>query len=287
MNRRAKFILIAIFTMAASTGIAREGQTATSAKPTAESHYDKGMKAYTLGHFPEAIEEFEKAYEMRSEPIFLYNIAQSHRQNNAPQRAIFFYRRYLEADPTVKNRAEIEKRIKDMETQLNAQKEKEHAGAAMTNAPAPATQPQPQQTTAAPPVLQQPDPAAQPAPAQTATVQTMQPTPTEDTHQGRGLRIAGIATAGVGVAAVVTGIAFGLHASSLQSEAYKGIYNDSKLQDSKSFRTLEWVSFGIGGAAVITGGALYYLGLSAKDAPIAIAPIIAPGAGGATVFGTF
>jgi tetratricopeptide (TPR) repeat protein len=62
------------------------------------------MKAYTLGHFPEAIEEFEKAYEMRSEPIFLYNIAQSHRQSNSPQRAIFFYRRYLEADPNVKNR---------------------------------------------------------------------------------------------------------------------------------------------------------------------------------------
>jgi hypothetical protein len=118
-------------------------------------------------------------------------------------------------------------------------------------------------------------------------VQTTQAPPAEDTHQGRGLRIAGIATASLGVAGVAAGIAFGLHSNSLHDEAIKGTYIDSKYQDSKSFRTLEWVSFGIGGAAVVTGVVLYYLGLSAKSAPIAIAPIFAPGAGGAAVFGSF
>ena len=281
MNRRAKFILTVMFALAATTGVARESRAQSRTKQTAESHYEKGMKAYTLGHFPEAIEEFEKAYEMRSEPIFLYNIAQSHRQNDAPQRAIFFYRRYLEADPNAKNKAEIEKRIKDMETQMNAQKEKEIASAAVT--PAPAAPP----TTAAPTTAPQPDPtAAQPSSGST-TVQTTQAPPAEDTHQGRGLRIAGIATASLGVAGVAAGIAFGLHSNSLHDEAIKGTYIDSKYQDSKSFRTLEWVSFGIGGAAVVTGVVLYYLGLSAKSAPIAIAPIFAPGAGGAAVFGSF
>lgn len=279
MNRRAKFIILAVVTLAASTGIAREGQAQSRGKKTAESHYDKGMKAYTLGHFPEAIEEFEKAYEMRSEPIFLYNIAQSHRQSNSPQRAIFFYRRYLEADPNVKNRAEIEKRIKDMETQLNAQKE--NSGATMTTAPGPA-----QPTTPVPTPTQQPVPVtAPPSPDPVMNVQVAQPA--ESAHAGRGLRIVGLVTAGVGVAAVGAGIAFGLHASSLRDEAYKGTYNDSKLQDSKSFRTLQWVSIGIGGAAVVTGGVLYYLGLSAKDAPVALAPIVAPGMGGAAIFGSF
>jgi len=279
MNRRAKLIITAVFTLAASAGIARESHAQSRAKQTAESHYDKGMKAYTLGHFPEAIEEFEKAYEMRSEPIFLYNIAQSHRQSNSPQRAIFFYRRYLEADPNVKNRAEIEKRIKDMETQLNAQKE--HPGATMTTAPGTVAAPTP-----VPSPGPQPGPASvQPSPTPEATVAVAQPT--ESAHQGRGLRIAGIVSASVGVAAVVTGIAFGLHANSLQDEAYKGTYNDSKLQDSKSFRTLQWVSIGIGGAAVVTGGVLYYLGVSAKNAPVAFAPLVAPGMGGAAVFGRF
>jgi tetratricopeptide (TPR) repeat protein len=281
MNRRAKFIITAIIILAASTGIAREGHAQSRGKKTAESHYDRGMKAYTLGHFAEAIEEFEKAYELRSEPIFLYNIAQSHRQSNSPQRAIFFYRRYLEADPNVKNRAEIEKRIKDMETQLNAQKENSGAtSATMTTAPGPA------QPTTPVPTPPQPVPVtAEPAPAPVTNVQVAQPT--ESAAQGRGLRIAGLVTAGVGVAAVATGIGFGLHANSLRDEAYTGTYNDSKLQDSKSFRTLQWVSIGIGGAAVITGGVLYYLGLAAKDAPVAFAPIVAPGMGGAAVVGSF
>jgi len=276
MNRRVKFIITAIFVLGASTGIARQGHAQSRAKQTAEAHYEKGMKAYTLGHFPEAIEEFERAYEMRSEPIFLYNIAQSHRQNNAPQRAIFFYRRYLEADPNVKNRAEIEKRIKDMETQLNAQKEKEHAAAAMTPAPVPAIPPTP--------------PVAEPSPPSATEVQTPQPASSEDTHPGRGLRIGGLVAGGVGVAAVAAGIAFGLHATSLHDQAYPApprAYDYSKDQDSKSFRTLEWVSFAVGGAAVITGGVLYYLGVSASNAPLALAPLVAPGAGGAAVFGRF
>jgi tetratricopeptide (TPR) repeat protein len=278
MNRRAKLILTAIFAIAASTGIARESHAQSHGKQTAESHYDKGMKAYTLGHFSEAIEEFERAFELRSEPIFLYNIAQSHRQSNSPQRAIFFYRRYLEADPNVKNRAEIEKRIKDLEAQLNAQKE--HLGATMTTEPGPAT---------AQPPLPVPAPAplpvaVQPTPAPEVAVQTQ---PTQAENRGRGLRIAGIVTASVGVAAVVTGIVFGLHASSLHDEAYAGTYNDSKLQDSKSFRTLQWVSIGIGGAAVVSGSVLYYLGVSAKNTAVAFAPLLAPGLGGAAVVGRF
>ena len=280
MNRRVKFIFTAIFILATTTGVARQGHAQSRAKQTAEAHYEKGMKAYTLGHFPEAIDEFEKAYEMRSEPIFLYNIAQSHRQNNAPQRAIFFYRRYLEADPNVKNRAEIEKRIKDMETQLNAQKEKEHAAATMTPAPVPVM---PSAAPVAPA-------AAEPSPPSTTDVQTAQPAPSEDTHPGRGLRIGGLVAGGVGVAAVAAGIAFGLHATSLHDQAYPApprAYDYAKDQDSKSFRTLEWVSFAVGSAAVITGGVLYYLGVSASNAPVALAPLVAPGAGGAAVFGRF
>ena len=101
----------------------QRGQAERRERNTAESHYQRGMKAYTLGKFPEAIEEFEKAYELRSEPIFLYNIAQSHRQNNSPQRAIFFYRRYLEAEPQAKNRADIEQRIQDLQANLNGKPE--------------------------------------------------------------------------------------------------------------------------------------------------------------------
>ena len=95
MNRRAKQILMAAFAVAATVNFVRVSQAGEPRRKTVEEHYQQGMKAYTLGRFEEAIEEFEKAYELRQEPVFLFNIAQSHRQNNNPQRAIFFYRRYL------------------------------------------------------------------------------------------------------------------------------------------------------------------------------------------------
>jgi tetratricopeptide (TPR) repeat protein len=268
--------VIVFFALSVAAGFARPSQAEPRAKPSAEAHYKKGMKAYTLGHFTEAIEEFEKAYEVRSEPIFLYNIAQSHRQSDNPQRAIFFYRRYLEAEPDAKNRSEIEQRIKDMQAQLDAKAE-----IALTTAPPiPAPQPVAPPIPAATPVVVEPVPVireqAQPERAQTA---------------GRGLRIAGIGIGATGVAGVVTGIALGLHASSLYKEANTAgnPYDYAKDQSSRTFRTLEWVSFSVGGAAIATGAVLYYFGASAKSAStsVAVAPFLAPGAGGAAISGRF
>src|SRR5664279_1631207 len=134
MNGRAKLIVVSFLALVVvSAALTSAARAESKGKQTAEAHYEKGMKAYTLGHFPEAIEEFEKAYDLRAEPIFLYNIAQSHRQDNNLQRAIFFYRRYLEAQPDAKNRLEIEKRIREMETQLSD--EKERVGTPMATGP--------------------------------------------------------------------------------------------------------------------------------------------------------
>jgi tetratricopeptide (TPR) repeat protein len=276
MNRRAKTFLPAFFAFAMGIVASRAGHAESRAKQSAEAHYNKGMTAYTLGRFPEAIEEFEKAYELRSEPIFLYNIAQSHRQNNNPQRAIFFYRRYIEAEPNAKNRPEIEKRIKDLESQLNAQKEQASAAPPSATAPAAAT------TTTPPP----------PAPIPVAPVEVVQSQPAAAQPQaGRGLRIAGLVTAGVGVVGIGTGILFGVHATSLHDDSMPpgGTFDSSKYDSSKTYRTLEWVSIGVGAAAIGTGAVLYVLGHRAKSAEpqLTLAPLLAPGTGGAAVLGTF
>ena len=274
MNGRAKLIVVALLALVvASAALTSAARAESRGKQTAEAHYEKGMKAYTLGHFPEAIEEFEKAYDLRAEPIFLYNIAQSHRQDNNLQRAIFFYRRYLEAEPDAKNRPEIEKRIKDMETQLGEQKE--HGGTATGSVPAAAPVSAPVAPPPASPAVLVPAP------------QPEQPAPLAK-NPGRGLRIAGITTAAVGVAGVGLGVAFGLHANTLHDEAYSPRWNAAKLDSSKTYRTLEWVSFGVGGAAIVAGGLLYYFGWSAgTEAPVALAPMLAPGTGGAVLCGRF
>ena len=46
----------------------------------AKRSFDKAETAYKLGKYKEAIESYEAAYRAMSEPAFLYNIAQAHRQ---------------------------------------------------------------------------------------------------------------------------------------------------------------------------------------------------------------
>jgi tetratricopeptide (TPR) repeat protein len=277
MNLHSRLLATILCALLASSAVARTGHAESRNKQGAESHYNKGMRAYTLGHFQEAIEEFEKAYELKSEPIFLYNIAQSHRQNNNPQRAIFFYRRYLEAAPNAKNRANVEKRILDLQSELDAQKEREAAAATPIAPP--------------PPVVVAPPPAPSPpsvAPPPPVVVED-KPAPVENSHPGRGLRIAGVVVGGVGVAAAAAGIILAIHGNSLQDDALHGTYDDAKLRSSDNYKIAGWVAIGVGAAAVGTGTLLYILGARSGNArtTVAIAPMIAPGAGGAAVLGRF
>jgi hypothetical protein len=92
-----------------------QARPAEAGVPEATAHYDKGIVQYNLGHFSEAISEFEKAYELDASPILLFNLAQAYRQEGNTERAIFFYRRYLTLAPTAKNRGDVEKRLKELE----------------------------------------------------------------------------------------------------------------------------------------------------------------------------
>ncbi len=108
---------------------------AQSAADSAQQHFDRGAKLYNLGHFQEAIPEFEKAYELDTSPIFLFNIAQSHRQLGNKERALFFYRRYLEQAPNAPNRDDVERRMKDLQAAL--QQEPEQRSKPPTDMPPP------------------------------------------------------------------------------------------------------------------------------------------------------
>ncbi len=67
--------------------------------------------------------DFEKAYDLDPSPIFLFNIAQSHRQLGNKERALFFYRRYLEQAPNAANRDDVERRMKDLQASLQQEAE--------------------------------------------------------------------------------------------------------------------------------------------------------------------
>jgi tetratricopeptide (TPR) repeat protein len=87
----------------------------------ARRHHDRGSRLYNLGQFEEAISEYRRGYEQRADPVFLYNIAQAYRQLGAPEKSLFFYRRYLSTAPEAANRGQVEQLVTELERLVAAE----------------------------------------------------------------------------------------------------------------------------------------------------------------------
>jgi tetratricopeptide (TPR) repeat protein len=60
----------------------------------AREHYRKGSKAYDLGHYQDAIREYEAAYTIKDDPALLFNIAQAYRLAGDYPNAIRSYKSF-------------------------------------------------------------------------------------------------------------------------------------------------------------------------------------------------
>lgn len=115
--------------LAGLSGRARAEAELVSADETARLHHDEGQKQSALGHFESAIAEYRKAYEIKADPAYLFDIAEAYRALDVPERAVFFYRRYLSTHPNPPNRSEVESRLAVLEPRV-------HRDAAPSPAPA-------------------------------------------------------------------------------------------------------------------------------------------------------
>lgn len=102
---------------------------ALAEEPDAKTLFARGRTAYALGHFTEAAELFEKAFELKEDPAILYNAAQAHRLAGDKKRALVLYQNYLKLFGERENSAEVEKRIADLKAAIEAEQ------AAKTNPP--------------------------------------------------------------------------------------------------------------------------------------------------------
>jgi tetratricopeptide (TPR) repeat protein len=84
-------------------------------KQEVRDRYDKATRFYYLRKYPEAVAEYEAIYLLSADPVMLYNIAQCHRQNDQPELALQFYKNYLRNAPAATNRADVEKKITEMD----------------------------------------------------------------------------------------------------------------------------------------------------------------------------
>ncbi|HEY4176388.1 MAG TPA: hypothetical protein VGM90_06135 [Kofleriaceae bacterium] len=101
---------------------------------TAEDFYNEGSTQYNLGNFKAAAEAFKKGFELEPDDAkknsYLFNVAQSYRQDKDCEKSVFFYKRYLalkESDTkkplTPQKKQEVEGWISEGETCMQTQQQ--------------------------------------------------------------------------------------------------------------------------------------------------------------------
>jgi Tetratricopeptide repeat len=256
-------LLLGIVAVLAS-GRSAYAQLTPQQKQEIHQHYDRATRAYDLGKYQEAVDEYQKVYEIDGDPVMLYNIAQAYRLNEQPQDAIHFYRRYLQRAPEARNREDVERKIAGQEKVID---EKRKAAAAVQPPPVPTPPPSPK-----PRMEPVATPPAPPPPPPVVTIPTPQPQP-EGSSTTR--KVVGWSMIGVGVAADVVAIIEGVRAKNRSdqltqdaSDPYNPqVFNPSLQSEGKSANVVAIVC-GIAGTAVAVAGAVVLItGHSASPAP--------------------
>ena len=89
----------------------------------AKKLFDEAQVHYAVGRFPEALEDYSRAYELAQLPGFLFNIGQCHRELQDYERALFFFEGYLRDKPDAKNRRVVEDLIVEARRKAAEQEE--------------------------------------------------------------------------------------------------------------------------------------------------------------------
>jgi len=225
----------------------------------AKAHYERGQSLYAGGQFAEARAEFLAGFELSHKPAFLFNAAECARLMGQSDAAREDYDKYLKLDPDGKL------------AMLAFQRLDELGWPAKTNETPPS-----------------PPPAPPPAPAPmlpvAATVTSVPPStaihrssPPDDSNP-QIERYTGLGTAGLGVAMIVTGAFFGYKSSTLSNQVAGACTNGCIWSDvsdidkyARTDATVQWWLYGLGAAAVVTGGALYWFGAH-EHSPVVVAP---------------
>lgn len=105
-------LLLALFLTVIGARVATADDPALRA---AKRHFERGEKLYALTRFNEALDEYQKAFDARPLPDFLFNIGQCYRNLGDYDFAIFSYQKYLKLAPDAPNRDRVEQLIAELE----------------------------------------------------------------------------------------------------------------------------------------------------------------------------
>jgi tetratricopeptide (TPR) repeat protein len=86
----------------------------------ARMHHKKAVVHFNLDEWKDAAAEFKEAYRLHSDPLFLFNIGQCYRKLGDQGEALSYYKKYLRTAPHAANRAEVERRVEELEAAMAA-----------------------------------------------------------------------------------------------------------------------------------------------------------------------
>ncbi|MDQ3339446.1 MAG: hypothetical protein M4D80_30135 [Myxococcota bacterium] len=227
------------------------------AESEAERLYNQGQQAYEALRYDDALTAWTQSYALSKLPALVFNIAQAQRLRGKPgdcTKATASYRRFISLAPKSNERPQAEGFIAELAPCVEQEAKP---------APAPA------------PVVPPPQFVAPPSTTQPAPVM-----PPREGGGGKGKRVAGYAVGGAGIVLVATGVYFGAKARRLGDEVSDECrdgcdWNLVKDKDAegKSAETTQYVLYGVGLAAIATGGVLWWMGnKDASSSNVAVTP---------------
>lgn len=207
------------------------------AQAEARAHYLAARAHHEHGEYQRAAAEYLQAFALFPDPELLFNVGQVYRLAGDHELATAYYRRYLELEPDGRAAPEARRHLDTLGATLPA-------GSAESRWGAP------------------PDTSA-PAPAVAATAPR---DASSDDRRGRWLRWGGLAAGGTGLLFLGVGLYYGVEARSISAELSQvdrwtaerlDRFDDGERAEARA------VGFSIaGGALLVGGGVLYWLGWS-------------------------
>jgi VCBS repeat-containing protein len=250
-------LLAPLALLAALPGLA----AAQKPDPAVDARAAEAKTACAAGEVQKGIRLLAELYTATDNPTWLFNQGRCYQQNGQPAQALTRFKEYLRkgANEPEEDLRTARQHISELETELAAQ--------------------------------------ATPAPAPLGTGAPVEPGRTGRFNR---LQITGLALGGFGVVSLATGAFFSYKVQAAENEVNDltrgqtvveaGTVKDNDRSGAR-YEILQWVSYGVGLAAVAAGATTFFIGAGRgaerSGVALTVSPVVGPGVVGSFVGGTF
>jgi tetratricopeptide (TPR) repeat protein len=281
--RRAILTLLAL--LLTTTVAAAQNKPKPSKQDIAEAkkHFKAAEEAKRKGEWDKAADEYLAAYARFPDPEFYFNVGEVYRNKGDDEKALQYYVKYLEMDANGRGSSAARTAVAEINRALEARKAAEEEARKKAYEDARKKAEEEQRRKAEEEARRQPPGDDDDDDDDDVVMTTGRP--------GRGLRIGGIVSGGIGVAALGAGVFFGLRARSISNEAADwDVFDPDRFAQGEAAERNMIICVGIGGAALVTGGVLYFMGHRAgarAERRMSVAPVLLPDGAGLAAGGSF